>query len=192
MNRPTIFNYIIGNPVSVIGLWILTAFLTYQWYALNGPVLLPIIAGLGAISASNAAQRIGKYRDWKRDWDAMSGIAPAPAGAFLRTPAVRLFVGVPLWLLMAYGALTVTNTPGGRVAAGLFWLATLLVVGNWMVQAVRRRSARRPKARQVKEVIVGQCLRAPMRSPALQQAYRELPDYCRPLFVRREQARSVR
>ena len=192
MNRPAVFNYVIGNPISLIVLWVLTAFLTYQWYALGGPVLLPIITGLGAISASNAYQRIDKYRHWKRDWDAMNGVAPAPAGAFLRTPAVRIFVGLPLWLLMAYGTLTVANTPGGRVAAALFWLATLLVVGNWIVQGVRRRRSRTPKARQVKEIAVGQCLRAPMRSPALQQAYRDLPDYCRPLFVRREHAPSTR
>ncbi|MEI9990124.1 MAG: hypothetical protein WDM86_08805 [Rhizomicrobium sp.] len=188
MNRPAIFNYIIGNPISLIALWVLTAFLTYRWYALSGPVLLPIITGLGALAASNAAQRIGKYRDWKRDWDAMNGIAPAPAGAFLRTPAVRLFVGVPLWCLFAYGAVTMTNTLGGRVAAALFWLGSLLIVGGWIVQGLRRRHARAPKVRQVRDVLVTQCLRAPIRSPALQRAHASIPDYCADLFADRGRA----
>ena len=58
MNRPSPFTYFMGNPISLIGVWLLTAALAYQWYANGGPGILPIITGLAAISASNAYQRI--------------------------------------------------------------------------------------------------------------------------------------
>ena len=75
MNKPSPFTYFIGNPISLICAWLLTAALAYQWYANGGPGILPIITGLAAISASNAYQRIDKYRLWQREWEAMNGVA---------------------------------------------------------------------------------------------------------------------
>ncbi len=184
MNRPSAFTYFIGNPISLIGVWLLTAFLAYQWYANGGPGILPIITGIAAISASNAYQRIDKYRLWKREWEAMNGVATTGTmtGDLMRTTAFRVVVGGAIWCAFAYGALTIGNQPGGKAAAGLFWLGTLVLIVGGLYRLVRRNRAAAPKQAAIRDVPVTQCLRAPMQSPSLQQAFASLPEYCRPLF----------
>ncbi len=71
MNRPSAFTYLIGNPISLIGLWLVTAILAYRSYEAQLPIILPIITGVAAILATNAYQRLDAYRLWKREWEAL-------------------------------------------------------------------------------------------------------------------------
>ena len=75
MNRPSAFTYLIGNPISLIGLWLVTAILAYRSYEAQLPIILPIITGIAAISATNAYQRLDAYRLWRREWEALGGEA---------------------------------------------------------------------------------------------------------------------
>jgi len=192
MNRPSAFTYFIGNPISLIAVWLLTAFLAYQWYANGGPGILPIITGIAAISASNAYQRIDKYRLWKREWEAMNGVATTGTmtGDIMRTTGFRVIVGGAIWCAFAYGALTIGNQPGGQVAAGLFWAATLVMIVGGLYRLVRRNRAAAPKQAEIRDVPVTQCLRSPMQSSDLRQAYAALPEYCTSLFQQTSGARA--
>jgi hypothetical protein len=188
MNRPSPFTYLIGNPISLIGAWLLTAFLAYQWYANGGPGILPIITGIAAISASNAYARIDKYRLWKREWEAMNGVATTGTitGDLMQKPAFRFVIGGAIWCVFAYGALTIGNRPGGQAAAGLFWIATLVMIAGGLYRLFRRKRAAAPKQAAIRDVPVTQCLRAPMLGPDLRQAYAALPEYCVPLLQRHD------
>jgi hypothetical protein len=183
MNRPSPFTYLIGNPLSLIGAWLLTAFLSYQWYANGGPGILPIITGIAAISASNAYARIDKYRLWKREWDAMNGVVTTGTvtGDLMQTTGFRVVVGGAIWCVFAYGALTIGNQPGGQIAAGLFWIGTLVMMGGGLYRLARRNKAKAPKAQQIRDVPVTLCVK-PQQSPSVSQAFAALPEYCAPLF----------
>ena len=188
MNRPSPFTYLIGNPISLIGAWLITAMLAYQWYAKGGPGILPIITGIAALSASNAYSRIDKYRLWKREWEAMNGVATTGTvtGDLMRTSGFKIIAGSVIWCAFAYGALTIGKEPGGQAAAGLFWIGTLVLIVGWLYRRGRRKTATTPKEAAIRDVPVIQCLRVPMQSPALQQTYAALPEYCVPLFTRTE------
>jgi hypothetical protein len=192
MNRPSAFTYLIGNPISLIGAWLLTAFLAYQWYANGGPVILPIITGLAALSASNAYARIDKYRLWKREWDAMNGVVTTGTmtGDLMQTKGFRFIVGGAIWCVFAYFALTIGYQPGSQWAAGLFWLGTLVMVVGNIYNFFKRKRAASPKQAAIRDVPVTQCLRVPAQSPTLQQGYASLPEYCAPLFQRPQDARA--
>jgi len=191
VNRPSLFTYIIGSPISLLAVWLLTAFLAYQWYANGGPGVLPIITGITAIAASNAYQRIDSYRLWKREWDAMNGVTATGTvtGDLMRKAGFRLLVGGAIWCAFAYAALTV-GTPTGRAVAGLFWIGTLLLIATGIYRLIRRVLPARSKANNVRDVPVTQCLKAPTQSPSVQQTLTELPDYCRPLFADRPEPRA--
>jgi hypothetical protein len=190
MNRPSAFTYLIGNPISLIGAWLLTAFLAYQWYANGGPGILPIITGLAALSASNAYARIDKYRLWKREWEAMNGVSTTGTmtGDLMRTKGFRFIVGGAIWCVFAYGALTIGNQPGSQWVAGLFWLGTLAMIGGGIYNLIKRKRVAAPKQVAIRDIPVGQCLRVPMQSPNLQQSYASLPEYCAPLFQRSQES----
>lgn len=192
MNRPSAFTYFIGNPISLIGVWLLTAVLAYQWYANGGPGILPIITGIAAISASNAYQRIDKYRLWKREWEAMNGVATTGTmtGDLMRTTGFRVIVGGAIWCAFAYGALTIGNQPGGQVAAGLFWIGTLVMIVGGLYRLVRRNRAPTPKQAAIRDVPVTLCLKPAQQSPNLNQAFAALPEYCLPLFERQGENRA--
>ncbi|MGH6871250.1 MAG: hypothetical protein ACREHE_07075 [Rhizomicrobium sp.] len=188
MNRPSPFTYLIGNPLSLIGAWLLTAFLSYQWYANGGPGILPIITGIAAISASNAYARIDKYRLWKREWEAMNGVVTTGTvtGDLMQKPGFRFVIGGAIWCVFAYGALTIGNQPGGQTAAGLFWVGTLVLILGGLYRLVRRnRAPAAAKKAEIRDVPVTLCVK-PQQSPSVSQAFAALPEYCAPLFERNE------
>lgn len=189
MNRPGAFTYLIGNPISLIGLWLLTAFLAYEWYSVQGPVILPIITGIAGLSAVNAYQRIDKYRLWKREWEAMNGVMTTGSltGDLMQSTAFKVVVGGAIWCAGAYGALTLGSQPGMQVVSALFWIGTLIMIGGNVYRRAQRRKAAMPKPQAVRDVAVTQCVRAPTQSPSVQQAFASLPQYCLPLFERPEQ-----
>lgn len=184
MNRPSAFTYLIGNPLSLIALWLLAAFAGYRWYTGDAGIIWPVIATLAAISAWNANGRLNKYRLWKREWEAMNGVVTTGTiiGDLIQRPAVRAVIGGATWLAMAYGALTLANQPGMKVATGLFWLGSLFLICAIAYRSMKRRRTRAETTRQVGDVPVTVCLTPPRLSPSSQQAMSLIPDYCKRLL----------
>jgi len=184
MNRPSAFTYLIGNPLSLIALWLLAALAGYRWYAGDAEIIWPVIAALAAISAANANGRLNKYRLWKRDWEAMNGVVTTGTiiGDLMLRPVFRVVAGGAIWLAMAYGALTLASQPGMKVATALFWLGTLLLVCAGAFRWARLRWTGARQTRRVGDVLVAVCVAIPRQSPTTKQAFGQLPDYCFQLY----------
>ncbi len=180
MRRPSGFTYVIGNPLSVIALALGAAYFAYQWWSGGSPAIA-LAAFLAAAYAAGASGRLQKYNDWKREWDAMGGKRPAERTArrVWNSVAVRVVIGLPLWCVFAYLALTGGNATEMRVARALFWLATLVMLIGLTYRLARRRKSRAIASR---DVAVTLCVPPPRQSPDLNQAYASLPTYCRTLL----------
>ncbi|MBI1262763.1 MAG: hypothetical protein GC184_13675 [Rhizobiales bacterium] len=182
MNRPGFLTWLIGNPLSLIGMWLLTAFLAYAWYAWQAPVLFPIVAAVVALSSLNANEHLGEYRQWKREWQAVGGEGGASViNALFRSRVVRFVVGGIIWCAFAYAAITAGNQQGMQAVAGLFWLGTMGLIARRIYRFARRNRAK-PKPQEIRDVPVTQCLPVSQQSPGLAQALAALPDYC-PMVV---------
>lgn len=183
MNRPGPFTYFIGNPISVLALFALTAWLAYQWYSGAASGFLPLVTGGVALAANNARERLEKYRQWNREWDSMGGARSSnPLGAVLRNPNAKPMIGVALWLIFAFGLIAMADSPEKRVAIVLFALGTLVLIGGALYRLARRNRVSSTKAKEVGDLPVTQCMRTPSQSPSVQQAFAALPPYCRSLF----------
>jgi hypothetical protein len=184
MTRPGIITYAFGNALSVTVLVAATCYLGYQWYTGNVAGFFVLVLGLVTISAGNANSRLTRYRDWKREWDAMEGRAPSRSFFPISGRVARWLVGIPAWLLFGYLALTSGNGAGNRVAAMLFWLATVVGIVGSLIQWWRSRSTKRSPVGS-KDVPVTLCVKAAGQSADLSDAYRALPTYCASLIARR-------
>src|ERR1700729_379338 len=130
MRRPGIGTYLIGNPISALALFALTVWITWRWYNGDAPGIAAIILGFVTMSAFDANGKLNDYRHWQREWNAMGGQAPRPGALtrFVGSRTVKVLFGVPLWCAFAYGALHVKPHSDEEVAAGLFWIGSLVIV----------------------------------------------------------------
>jgi hypothetical protein len=178
VKRPGIGTYLIGNPLSALALTGLTGWLAWQWYIGELSGLVPIAVGIVTISAFDAFRRIGEYKLWQREWNAMEGRAPTPRPLprIRLNLAMRLLVGAPLWLAGAYGALHAGNDPLVQIAAALFWLGTLLAAGAVLYRWRKRTPATPNVSRNPR---VTHCISVPSVSVPIVQAILNLPGYCR-------------
>jgi hypothetical protein len=181
MTRPSIITYAFGNALSVTVLFAATCYLGYQWYTGAASSFFAVAVALATASAMNANSRLAKYRDWKREWDAMDG-RPAAGGRFaMSSRTLRVLMAIPVWCLFAYLVLNNGASPLDHVATGLFWLMTAVIVVGSIVQWWRSRWARiRPRVS--KDVPVTLCVKSAGQSGNLADAYRALPDYCASLL----------
>ena len=182
MKRPSLFSYVIGNAVSVLLLGGLTCYLGYEWWSGDTSAFFAIIFAIATASAANANERVSRYNRRKREWDAMEG-RTARRSSFLTGRRMRLLLGIPAWLIGAYGALAFSNDPIGHVGAILFWLASAAGIIGSIVQWIRARP-RRIKTTASKDVAVTLCVGRPTQSADLGYAYRALPNYCVDLLNR--------
>lgn len=189
MKRPSVITYLFGNLVSVLALAGAAIYFIYQWWTNHGSATAAVVALLVASYATSNSERLQKYYQWKREWDAMEGRAPGAGFARLYAhPAFRLLIGGPIWCAFAYFAIQPAKDPAMQVAAGLFWFATLIMIVGWIAILLRRRKSRRPKFR---DVPVTLCVSVPRQSPALAQAFAALPAYCHPLFADRARTQTT-
>lgn len=93
--------------------------------------------------------------------------------------------GIIVWLFFAQGALTLGKAPGNELVLALFWLGSAIMAGVILFWVFRRFGAFTANGAKGKRVTVGVCLPAPRQSPALQEAYSALPEYCWGLFQQR-------
>jgi hypothetical protein len=176
MKRPAAVSYVFGNPVSIIVLATATAYFTYQWWSNAGSGALALTLFLATSYAFGASDRLQKYNQWKREWDAMEGRAPSITFSRLYAhPVVRVLIGIALWCGGIYLIANAGNGPLGQFSAGLFGLATFAVIITGVVRLFRRSKPHKPIVRDMSVMI---CVSMPNQSPTLDQARASLPKYC--------------
>jgi membrane protein YdbS with pleckstrin-like domain len=179
MNRPSLFTYAIGNPLSALVLGGASVLLLWRWWHGTVANLAAIIAAVVLWSTLQAVDRLFRYQSWKRQWDAMAGIPPRRSliGRVARLPGVRWLLLLGIWFAMANYA---RQHPEDDVIAlpvlvGLPALMVLVVLYR-LIRWQRRRTARRRVLAPVALV-----LKRPRGSPTREAATQALPDYCKPL-----------
>ena len=185
MRKPGPATYLFGNPATVLAAVGATAFFGYQWWSNDSSPLPAIVAFLIACQSMRSSDQLQKYNEWKREWDALEGRAsPARGGSFTLTPALRFAIALPAWGIGVYMALTIGDDPMGKLGALLFWLASAVAVCVLLFRLVRPLWQKRQpkKAVNARDPVVSICVKPPQASPALPDAYRQLPAYCRALF----------
>jgi hypothetical protein len=175
MKRPGFLTYLFGNPLSAFALLLAMIYFVYEWWSAAGSGGLAFIAFLAAGYAMGASDKLQKYQQWKREWDAMEGKRARQSLAHFY-PALRIIVGLAVWCFFAYLALAQTAQPGMQLGADLFWLATLVIIGAGVFWWLWRRRGSRPAA--VRDVPVTQCLPLPGQSTTPTPVFDALPKYC--------------
>ncbi|TAL32256.1 MAG: hypothetical protein EPN98_13985 [Phenylobacterium sp.] len=178
MSRPSLLTYLVGNIASLVAvfclmLWSIYAAFTGQvgwWIALAAIVVTSM--------SVNAGNRLTEYRNWKRDWDAMSGASPRQQ---LRIPAWRQMLGATILGVGAWGALKYGAQPGMEIPALLFWIGLALLLGRWVFMAAWRKRAN-AKAVAARDAPVTVVLPIPRQSPDAVAAIAALPWYCERLL----------
>ena len=173
MSRPNFVTYLFGNGVSFFLISIALLAFGYQYFTTGQGGILALLCLVAGSYAYKANERIRAYNDWQREWNAMNGV-PASSFVMPNLSGFRVVLGVGIWIVMAFAALSSAGTPGLEIPLFMFWLGT----GLGVVVAVRRllkgRAARPRKGDGLVQISVN----TPGASPSLNQAYSALPDYC--------------
>lgn len=158
---------LVAYPAAISGLGILYA----AWCgggdgAGAGLFAVAMLAGVGQATA-----RANAYKQWKREWDAMSGEAPPSSAKYDRS--VRALFGA----ILAFGGLYLTassNAPGNLPLVGALVAISIAVLAWWRK---RRHGAARLKGIVPVQVVAAMC--GPV--PTLDAAYAGLPDHLKHL-----------
>jgi hypothetical protein len=165
MKPPGPFTWLIGNAVislvlmvggvAVVGMWLMG---TANGWAAFGAAML-------ASLAARASEKVRAHAAWEREWNGRGG------GVAL-SRNWRMLLGMAAWAWLAWlSLLPAEGDPTLQVASGLFWLASVLMVVVGAARFARARIGRRAP----KQTMVKVCLRVPLRSPSVQEAYGALP-----------------
>ncbi|MDO8381019.1 hypothetical protein [Phenylobacterium sp.] len=181
MRPPGIITRLVGNGLVMALLGVGVIVFGVQFFT-TGEGGIPALACLGVgILSKRANDQLRSYQLWKMEWEAMGG--EAPKGFSLpHIPGARYVLGGIVWLFFAQGALALGKAPGNELVIALFWLGSAIMAGVILFRVFRRFGALIAKGAKGKRVTVGVCLPAPRQSPALQEAYSALPEYCWGLF----------
>ena len=181
MKRPGWFDYLVGNFVSVLALTVAAILLGIAAFA-SQVSWFAAIAGLVFMGWGwGANQRLTAYRNWKREWDTMNGVAE-PVRSSKKWGPLRIAIVAVAWAVMAYVAIDQAQQPEMQIPVGLFWLATaLLAIRLLYLMVRRRRSATTPDVLR-RDMPVALCLAVPTSSPSVNEAMQGLPPHCRRLM----------
>lgn len=182
MNRPRPALYLIGNPLSVLLLLAITAWLGFNWWQEPEvtPWWMPLFTALLTSTGFTASQQIEDYKAWQRRWHDMGDGSPAPSSLlrFLR-------ILVTFALSIATGLLTILPLDAQGALMSLAVAAVCFTVLNLAYHAavatarkakVRRAAA--PRAKREPDPIVAVCLPVPKKSALPANIYTHLPRYC--------------
>lgn len=180
MNRPKASTLIVGYPLVTVPLFLLDGWFGYTATANTGfgwGTLLALLFGAWLVKCSEEA---GRYRAWRRDWNALDPNYRPPQPLRL---AIRVMMALPIllgffWLLANFND---PSSPARLIAWGIGVAIPML----WIARLILRRRKRRPTSQ---DWIVTQAIPRSLPAPSVAEAYARLPDYCRPLLT--SQARN--
>ena len=182
MKRPGPLAYLFGNPLTLLASLGATAFFGYEWWSANASPLPAIIAFLIFCQTMRATDQLQKYNDWKREWEAVEGKPrTATTGLNMKSPLVRILIGVPAWAVGLYLVTTLGDDAPSQIAKACFWLGTALGIGGLIYRNLpRRRQAASTATKTYPDVSV--CLAVPHASPSVAEARALTPGYCQTLM----------
>lgn len=164
---------LIATPMTLVaGVTLLAGF-----HAGNALIVLFAIAIVGAIRT--ASDQAGAYRQWKAEWDAMAGQAPARKGKPVWGRIAVLALGLALFAVMRIGG---ASTSDAAICIGLL-AGCIGMIAVILRLAIRCFKGRRP-IRATKSGTVKIVAKTILPVPTLDAAYAALPDYCRQILRR--------
>lgn len=176
MNRPSLATYAIGNPISYVAAVSAAAFFGYRYataHVAGGALLVSLFLMVSAHRANGQLRAFGR---WKREWD---GMGPSGGFSLPNLGALRVFLGVGIWLVFAFSVFAEADNPEWQLANLCFWIATSIIAVAVLVRLVRH-IARTRAPRRAGPVKI--CVGKPILSPTVQQAHAALPAHCLVLF----------
>lgn len=176
MNRPPLLTFAAGSTPVVLIVLGGGCLVIYRWWIGE----LPFVAAVGAFLAVSyvvsAAERLSRYRTWKRAWDSMEA---DPNAAPARRPGPSLFkktVAAAVLMLITWVAFENRSDPPMLIVFVLF--ASMLTFGS-VVALVRGMRRRRANSAGSSDPLVQVCIKRPLvEVPQLMVAYRRLPAHC--------------
>ena len=186
MNKPKVFTYLIGNPLSVLALLGLSGYLVYLWFGYNGNASVLFLIAPAAITSAalKASSQLITYRNWSREWEQLSGDKSA-ARVYLKGLEpwrIKILIGVAI--VSGYFVID-SNADLHQPATwvlGLCVVCFLVAIIRWIRHIFGRFQFGKSKVRAGKEYIVEQCLPPFKNSPRPLQAVHALPPYAKSLI----------
>lgn len=172
MKRPTVLQFILGNPLVGLALFAAACLVWVRWWNGQAATVGAVLMLFVVVIAGDAFDKVTDYQEKQREWKALAG-EPITRGISLKAlKRLRILLAVLLWGGMAWLAWRERNDPDMRYAVWAFAAGSALGFINLIWRA-------RPKctatARQWKDVAVTQCLPAASGSPSAAHAAAALP-----------------
>jgi hypothetical protein len=205
MNRPAYTQYVIGSAVSVTAMVGVTAFVAFRWctqqeHGESISWIVPAVALCATRAAVRARARVSTYKNWKRSWQAMSGVTPQRKA---RSTAARLSwaIAVILWAALLGWLVPHQDEKSTQLVVVTFaWLlltawgvgAAAWGVLRWAFPRARPPAPVAERRERKREELVEVCVGVPWAaSPSLRRIRATLPDYCKALLAREERSDAV-
>lgn len=192
MKKPDAITYFLGLPQ--VGLMLLAACIGFAFSAINTKQadLILCIPFLVAAVTLRTMIRVSRYRQWKREWDALNGIQVDPK----KGKALRNFISWLIMLGLLYFVPRGADPKLWDLCAAIFAAATIISLLVWIVKRIwaiikaprPQKAATQAKAQKVPTVeemeqekthIISICPSSPWSSPKVCDMYAQLPDYCK-------------
>lgn len=178
MNRPAPVNYVVGNPLILLGFTGLMFY--FGWLAWIGEAhpLAPVIMLAFASASHKANERIREYASWKKRWDSYSDASPSR----LRAKHILLMLISFVSFFVIFAAYDDMTSQEQQTTMAVVVALGLMLAGLWFCAWIFLKLKRRPK-RAASDAIVSICLPKPSSDPkVIDRAYAALPPHCQAIL----------
>jgi len=171
MKRPTVIQFILGNPIVGLAIFAAACLVWYRWWQGQAAGVGAVLMLFAVTIAGQAFDTVNDYRHKQREWKALAG-EPLGGISLQHLKTLRVALAIPIWCAMAWYLWRERHDPEMQLAGWLFIAGSVLGFAN-LIWRARSKPVAKPK--QWKDLPVTQCLGAPARSPSLGQAVYDLP-----------------
>jgi len=172
MKRPSMLQFILGNPLVGLALFAAACVVWVRWWNGQAATVGAVLMLFVVVIAGDAFDKVTDYQEKQREWKALAG-EPITRGISMNAlKKLRILLAILLWGGMAWLAWRERNDPDMKYAVWAFAAGSVLGFANLLWRFRPRRMA---KPKQWKDVPVTQCLPGPSGSPPAAHAAAALP-----------------